>query len=193
MLAYAAHCHLGQRRESDGAPFIEHLSEVARLLRDAGCADVVVAAGLLHSVVQETDVSAAELTARFGATVAALVQANTDDCVGSYPQRKHALREQIRNAGHAAALVFAANEISEVRELAAQVRRERARGGANAGSDRAHQRLERYRRMCLEEYHASLEMLLGVAPGHRLVRQLADELDRCPITVRRAIRVSAAR
>ena len=57
-LAYAARCHAGQRRESDGAPFIEHLSEVARLLRDAGCADVLVAAGLLHSVLQDTDISA---------------------------------------------------------------------------------------------------------------------------------------
>lgn len=192
MLAYAARCHAGQRREGDGAPFVEHLSEVARLLRDAGCADVVVAAGLLHSVVQDTDVSPAELTARFGATVAALVRANTDDCVGSYPQRKHELREQIRHADRAAAMLFAANEISEVRELSDQVRRERASLRANATPDRrAGQCLERYRQMRLEAYHASLTMLLGVAPRHRLVRQLADELDGCPITVRRAGPVSA--
>jgi hypothetical protein len=53
-LAYATRCHVGRRRESDGAPFVEHLSEVARLLRNVGCADVVVAAGLLHSVRQDT-------------------------------------------------------------------------------------------------------------------------------------------
>ncbi len=193
VLAYAARCHAGQRRESDGAPFIEHLSEVARLLRDAGCADVLVAAGLLHSVLQDTDISAAELRARFGATVSELVQATTDDCVGSYPQRMHALREQVRNADHDAALVFAANEIAEVRELADQVRRERARVGAYAAHDRARGSLERYQQMRLREYHASLAMLRAVAPQHRLVRQLASELHHCPISSRRAKHVSAGR
>jgi hypothetical protein len=45
---FAVRCHARQRRESDGAPFIEHPLEVARLLLDAGCSDVVVAAGLLR-------------------------------------------------------------------------------------------------------------------------------------------------
>ena len=192
-LAYAARCHAGQRRESDGAPFIEHLSEVARLLRDAGCADVLVAAGLLHSVLQDTDISAAELRARFGETVSELVQATTDDSVGSYPQRMHALREQVRNADQDAALVFAANEIAEVRELAAEVRRERSRIGAYAARDHARGSLERCQQMRLREYHASLAMLLAVAPQHRLVRQLAHELDGCPISMRRAKHVSAGR
>lgn len=192
-LAYAARCHAGQRRESDGAPFIEHLSEVARLLRDAGCADVLVAAGLLHSVLQDTDTSAAELGARFGATVAQLVQATTDDCVGSYPKRMHALREQVRHADHDAALVFAANEIAEVRELSDEVRRERARVGAHAVRNPARGSVERYRQMRLREYHASLAMLRAVAPQHRLVRQLATELAGCPLSFRRARHVGAGR
>ena len=33
---------------------------------------------------------------------------------------------------------------------------------------------------------ASAQMLQAVAPRHRLVRQLAEELKRCPISVRRA-------
>jgi (p)ppGpp synthase/HD superfamily hydrolase len=185
-LAYAARCHAGQVRESDGAPIIEHLSEVARLLRDAGCADVVIAAGLLHRVVQDTEVSAAALTERFGATVAGLVAATTIDCVGSYPQRRHALREQIRNADPAAAMLFAANEIAEVRALADQVRRERARTAVARSAGRAPSPLERYQQMRMQEYHASLSMLQAVAPRHRLVRQLAIDLERCPISVRRA-------
>ena len=191
-LAYAARCHVGQRRESDGAPFIEHLSEVGRLLRDAGCADVVVAAGLLHGVVQDSDVSAAELTVRFGAAVSELVQAITDDFVGSYAQRKHALREQIRDAGRDAALLLAANEIAEVRELADQVRRERTGVGPDAAPDDARDRLERYQQMRLREYHASLAMLRGAVPDHRLVRQLARELADLPLCLRRPKRVSAA-
>jgi hypothetical protein len=190
-LAFAARCHAGQRRESDGAPYIEHLSEVARLLRDAGCSDALVAAGLLHGVLQDTDVSAAELRARFGVTVCELVQATTDDSVGSYPQRMHALREQVRAADRDAALLFAANEVARVRELADEVRRDRARIGAYAARDRARGSLERYQQMRLREYHASLAMLRAVVPQHRLVRQLARELETCPVSMRRPPRVSA--
>lgn len=178
-LAYAARCHARQRRESDGAPFVEHLSEVARLLRDAGCSDVVVAAGLLHAVMQDAEVGETELSARFGVAVSGLVAVMTDRCVGSYPQRMQNLREQVAEAGGDAALLFAADEIAELRELSAQVRREPARGGRVAGADRAR---DRYRRLRLEQHHASLEMLRGVAPEHRLVRQLAGELRACPLT-----------
>ena len=186
-LAYAARCHAGQVRESDGAPIIERLSEVARLLRDAGCADVVIAAGLLHRVVQDTDVDSDALAARFGPKVADLVETTTVDCVGSYAERKHALREQIRDADHAAAMLFAANEIAEVRELAEEVRRGRAATtAAKKPAARGYSPQERYQDMRLDEHHASLAMLQEVAPQHRLVRQLAIELERCPIAVRRA-------
>ena len=185
-LAYAARCHAGQVRESDGTPIIEHLSEVARLLRDAGCPDSVIAAGLLHRVVQETDVDTDALAARFGPRVADLVDATTVSCVGSYAQRKQVLREQIRDADHAAAMLFAANEIAEVRELAQEVKRGRAATAAQGSAARGYSPLERYQDMRLDEYHASLSMLQEVAPQHRLVRQLATELERCPIAVRRA-------
>jgi hypothetical protein len=191
VLAFAARCHAGQRRASDGAPFIEHLSEVARLLRDAGCPDVVVAAGLLHSVVEDTDVSAAELTARFGASVTELVEATTNDCVGNYAMRRIALREQIRAAGSEAAMLFAAIEISEVRALARHVRRERARVGPAAPTDGARERVERLQQMRFEEHRASLAMLSGVASEHRLVKQLASEIADCPVTIRRPRRAGA--
>ena len=148
-------------------------------MRDAGCSDVVVAAGLLHAVMQDAEVGETELAARFGVAVSGLVAVMTDRCVGSYPQRMQNLREQVAEAGGDAALLFAADEIAELRELSAQVRREPARGGRVAGADRAR---DRYRRLRLEQHHASLEMLRGVAPEHRLVRQLAGELRACPLT-----------
>jgi hypothetical protein len=105
----------------------------------------------------------------------------------------HALREQVRTAGHDAALVFAATEVAGVRALADEGRRERARVGAHAGRDRPRGSVERYQQMRLREYHASLTMLRAVAPQHRLVRQLARELEGCPISMRRPAHVSAGR
>jgi (p)ppGpp synthase/HD superfamily hydrolase len=161
---FATRCHARQRRSSDGASFIEHPLEVARLLRDAGCSDVVVAAGLLHDVVEDAAVSADELREHFGADVADLVLAVTEDArVSSYRRRKRLLREQVRRAGDDAALVFAADKISKVRELAAERRRDRAAV------------------LRLEHYRESLGMLRSVAPEHPLVDRLADELDARPL------------
>jgi (p)ppGpp synthase/HD superfamily hydrolase len=99
-LVFAVRCHARQRRRSDGAAFIEHPLEVAGLLHDAGCSDVVVAAGLLHDVVEDSHVTVAELTWRFGADVAGLVQAVTEDAtVEDYRHRKRMLREQVRITG----------------------------------------------------------------------------------------------
>lgn len=191
-LAFALQCHAGQRRESDGAPFIEHAWEVAGLLRDAGCSDVVVAAGLLHDVVEDIHVSPAELEARFGPDVAALVRAVSDDaCVGSYRQRKQVLREQIRRAGGNAALVYAADTIVNVRELPGQVSSERERFGATRRELRARDQLEHYQQMRLEHYRLSLGMLQRVARRHPLVKQLARELDDCPIALLRTTPRSA--
>jgi (p)ppGpp synthase/HD superfamily hydrolase len=181
-LTFAVRCHAGQRRDSDGASFIEHPLEVARLLRDAGCSEVVVAAGLLHDVLEDTRVSSGELNARFGPDVTNLVRAVTDHAsTQSYRQRKQVLREQVRDAGGDAALLFAADKIAKVRELPTQVQRDRTRFGESPRGSRMRTHLERYHRMRFEHYSESLRMLQRVAPRHPLVKRLAAELESCPI------------
>ena len=182
---FAARCHSRQRRQSDGAPFIEHPLEVARLLSAAGCSDAMVAAGLLHGVVEHADVSLAELTARFGSAVADLVQAVSHDAsIHSYRRRKQLLLEQVRRAGADAALLLAADKIAKVRELPNLVRRDHARSTRTARGHRALGHLDDDHQMRLEHYRESLVMLQGIAAGHELVTRLASELDSCPITMR---------
>jgi len=179
-LAFAVQCHSGQRRESDGAPFIKHPLEVARLLRDAGCAETVVVAGLLHDVVQDTHVDVLELYSRFGHYVAALVDAVTDDsCVESYRLRKQLLRDHVCHLGGDVALLFAADKISNLREFPTCVRRDHARLYDLPDDSRTRRYLARRSEMRLEHHRASLVMLEQVIPEHELVAQLAHELERC--------------
>jgi len=179
-LAFAVRCHSGQRRESDGEPFINHPLEVARLLRDAGGSEVLIAAGLLHDVVEDANVTVSELATRFGEGVAELVRGVTDDsCVESYRQRKQTLRDQVRFVGGDVALLFAAEEIAEAREWPKHVGREQARLHELPPDSRARRYVEQHREMRLEHYRASLAMLEHVAPGHPLVTQLAAELEHC--------------
>jgi hypothetical protein len=182
-LAFAAQCHSGQRRVVDGRPFITHPLEVARLLRDAGCLEPVVAAGLLHDVVEHADVREPELRARFGEYVATLVlTVSGDPHIECYRDRKRMLREQVHRAGGNAALVFAADKVSKVRDWPGQLGRRRARLEGVAAGSRVRRRFEEQEAMRLEHYGESLAMLESIVPGHALVLLLATELARVAAT-----------
>jgi RelA/SpoT family (p)ppGpp synthetase len=68
--------HAGQFRAS-GEPYIIHPIAVADLLRDIGASAAVIAAGFLHDVVEDTQVTPEDVEARFGAEVRALVEGVT--------------------------------------------------------------------------------------------------------------------
>ena len=144
---------------------VQHPLEVAAELRHAGCPDEVVASGVLHDVLETTDTDVDELAERFGKHVARLVQAVSEDAsIEDGEERKAALRAQVARARREAAIVFAADKVSRVRELPSRVDR-------GLSPDDARRKLDHYR--------ASLVMLqrrLGRA--HPLVQQLGVELDR---------------
>jgi (p)ppGpp synthase/HD superfamily hydrolase len=73
---FAHQLHDGQMRAS-GEPYIVHPIAVADLLRDIGAGSSVIAAGFLHDVVEDTQVTPEEIEAQFGAEVRALVEGVT--------------------------------------------------------------------------------------------------------------------
>jgi (p)ppGpp synthase/HD superfamily hydrolase len=172
-LEYAERQHAGQRRDTDGAAFIEHPLEVGWLLYRAGATDRVVAAGLLHDLVEKTPVGVAELRARFGSDVAKLVSAVSEDRrISGYTRRKAALRQQAGAAGPEALMIFAADKVSKVRELRS----------ALAAATRSHERIERslfdprrlvHFRRCV----GMLEKRLGGSPLVALLRTEMAGLD----------------
>lgn len=73
---FAYQLHEGQYRAS-GEPYIMHPVAVAGLLRDLGGGSAMIAAGFLHDVVEDTNVTAEELGALFGEEVQLLVEGVT--------------------------------------------------------------------------------------------------------------------
>jgi (p)ppGpp synthase/HD superfamily hydrolase len=158
--AYATGLHAGQSRESDQAPFILHPLEVGALLHNTGHSEVVVAAGILHDTVEDTEIRAGDIADRFGDEVAGLVATMTEDPqIESFEERKSALRRQIVEGGRDAAAIYAADKVAKVREFRAQVTHEPEllSGGDAPG------------RAKLEHYLESLKMLEGERPDHQLV------------------------
>ncbi|MAJ59167.1 MAG: (p)ppGpp synthetase, partial [bacterium TMED88] len=73
---FAFQLHEGQFRAS-GDPYIVHPVAVADLLRDIGASASVIAAGFLHDVVEDTDVTPDQLESHFGPEVRELVEGVT--------------------------------------------------------------------------------------------------------------------
>jgi GTP pyrophosphokinase len=73
---FAYKLHEGQYRAS-GEPYIAHPIAVAGFLRDLGGSSVMIAAGFLHDVVEDTDITADEIESRFGVEVRRLVEGVT--------------------------------------------------------------------------------------------------------------------
>jgi guanosine-3',5'-bis(diphosphate) 3'-pyrophosphohydrolase len=67
-LSFAAHAHRSQVRKGTGEPYVNHLIEVAELLARVGeVSDVeVLSAAVLHDVIEDTNVLAAEVEKEYG-------------------------------------------------------------------------------------------------------------------------------
>ena len=73
---FAYQLHQGQYRKS-GEPYINHPIAVAGLLRYLGGDSAMVAAGFLHDIIEDTEVTPEELEQHFGAEVRHLVEGVT--------------------------------------------------------------------------------------------------------------------
>jgi guanosine-3',5'-bis(diphosphate) 3'-pyrophosphohydrolase len=166
----AAAAHAGQRRKGGDRPYIEHPLRVAGLLRAAGFDEEVIAAALLHDVVEDSDMSIDTVGKQFGARVAELVDALTEgEAIEPYERRKDALRAQVEGAGRDAAAIYAADKLANIRDLRAAYSRD-----GEAVSDRLKAPLGVRVRL----WEDDLAMVRRTAPGLPFLDELASELER---------------
>jgi guanosine-3',5'-bis(diphosphate) 3'-pyrophosphohydrolase len=125
-LETAAGAHAGQvRNGSGGMPYIEHPKAVAERLAGAGYDDDVVAAALLHDVVEDSDLTIGDLRKRFGDGIAGLVAALSDDeSIEPYRERKDEHRRRVAAANGDALAIYGADKLSNVLTLGEALARE---------------------------------------------------------------------
>lgn len=115
---YAAEKHADQKRKG-GEPFINHLIEVAHLVSTAlpEPDSNLVAAAFLHDTIEDTGVTAAELTERFGQDVTALVLEMTDDKSLPTEVRKRLQVEHAPKLSVRAQVIKLADKISNLHSI----------------------------------------------------------------------------
>jgi GTP pyrophosphokinase len=73
---YSARAHAGQKRRS-GEDYVVHCVQVARVLAELSLDSVTVAAGLVHDVVEDTEITVADVEREFGPEIATIVDGLT--------------------------------------------------------------------------------------------------------------------
>lgn len=89
-LAWASELHRDQTRKGTSVPYLAHLLGVASLALEMGADEDGAIAALLHDAIEDQEVSAAEVEARFGPGVARIVV----DCTDGYGPDKAPWRER---------------------------------------------------------------------------------------------------
>ena len=122
VFATAAHAAVGQTRKYTGEPYVVHPMEVASLVESVGGTEAMVAAALLHDVLEDTGVTVDVLEEQFGSEVADLVLWLTDVSKpddGNRSTRKALDRQHSAAAPAAAQTVKVADLISNTRSIVA--------------------------------------------------------------------------
>jgi (p)ppGpp synthase/HD superfamily hydrolase len=122
VFAIAAHAAVGQTRKYTGEPYVVHPLEVASLVESVGGTEAMVAAALLHDVLEDTEVTVDLLEEQFGSKVADLVLWLTDISRpedGNRNTRKALDRQHSAAAPAAAQTIKVADLISNTRSIVA--------------------------------------------------------------------------
>jgi (p)ppGpp synthase/HD superfamily hydrolase len=178
-LAKATAAHAGQiRNGSGGLPYIEHPRRVAAMLAERGYPDEILAAALLHDVVEDSDTTVEDLRDEFGGEIAALVAALSDDeSIGSYRDRKDEHRARIADVDGDALAVYAADKLANMTTLHAAIEAE----GMKVADE-----YDVPLGLKLEVWEADAAMLATRAPELALLAPLATAISRLAADLRAA-------
>src|SRR4051794_3475490 len=151
----ARSAHHGPSRE--GETDIDHPLAVAEVLHENEFEEPIVAAGLLHDVVEDTSIDVEAIEKSFGSEVGRLVAEMTENPrIESYEERKAEHRSRVARDPRAAA-IYAADKLASTREL--------AEGGGGVPKEK------------LDHYLQTLGMLCQRHPQLPFLPQLREELE----------------
>jgi (p)ppGpp synthase/HD superfamily hydrolase len=185
-LEVAAVAHRDQVRKGGKLPYVTHPVHVAILLLKYGFPEEVIIAGVLHDVVEDTDVTIGSIAEQFGNGVAVLVSQVTEqklDSIGGEPRPWRARKEeQLRRLGQAPMVLarnVAALKAADALHNCETTLRDVQTLGAAAW--------ERFRAPAEEQlwYYGSLTSFVEAALGdHPLAQELRQTVDALARTVK---------
>ena len=120
-MAFAAVAHREQMRKNPTVkiPYIQHAAMVGFILHTAGFDEEVVAAGILHDVLEDTATTRQDLEQRFGPRIAELVSSVSEqDKSLPWETRKALSLQRLSRAPEASLAIAAADKIHNINCIA---------------------------------------------------------------------------
>lgn len=117
-LQIAALAHEGQYRKNTNIPYIVHPVAVGMILQKAGYSNVMIAAGILHDTVEDTDLTLSDIEQEFSKEIAKIVEGCSEpDKSLSWEERKQHTIEFLRTACEEVRVVACADKLHNVRSI----------------------------------------------------------------------------
>ena len=123
-IVVAAGAHRDQVRKGTDIPYITHPFSVAMLLAGCGCSEEVIAAGILHDVVEDTAITLKSIRTHFGEKVASIVEGCSEpDRSLSWEARKRHTISYLRDAPVEVKWVACVDKLHNIRTIASEYER----------------------------------------------------------------------
>ncbi|MED1470515.1 HD domain-containing protein [Bacillus salipaludis] len=167
-LHIAGKAHEGQYRKLTDIPYITHPVAVGMLLMKAGYLDEVVAAGILHDTIEDTDLTLEDLKREFGEKIAEIVAGCSEpDKSLSWEKRKKHTIEFLKTASKEIRAVACADKLHNIRSI---------RNDYEQIGDKVWERFKRGKEK-QKWYYTSVVESLGTQGNFPLLEELRKEVD----------------
>lgn len=166
-LQIASIAHEGQYRKNTIIPYIEHPVAVGMILHEAGYRKEMVAAGILHDTVEDTDLTLEDIEREFGKEISKLVEGCSEpDKSLSWEERKQHTIDYLKNAPEEVRVLACADKLHNLRSirLDAEISGEQVWNRFRRGKE--HQ----------EWYYRNVIVSLGFATEFPLLEELRNEV-----------------
>lgn len=168
-LQIASLAHEGQYRKNTKIPYIAHPAAVGMILQKEGYREEMVAAGVLHDTVEDTDLTMADIKRHFGKEVAMIVEGCSEpDKSLSWEERKEHTIEYLRTAPEEIRIVACADKLHNVRSI---------RQDVEHSGEAVWSRFKRGKKQ-QEWYYRNVLLSLGHASEFPLLEELTLEVER---------------
>ena len=121
---FATKAHTGQKRKQEDIDMIFHPFTVGMILQRNGCDEDIVAAGILHDVVEDTQYTFDDIERSFGKQIRNYVyDASEPDKSLPWKERKEHTIEWIKKAPLGSKLIVASDKISNLEEALKNIKK----------------------------------------------------------------------
>ncbi|MDR6999896.1 HD domain-containing protein [Neobacillus niacini] len=167
-LQIASKAHVGQYRKLTDIPYFTHPVAVGMLLMKAGYFDEVVAAGILHDTIEDTDLTLEDIKREFGEKIAEIVAGCSEpDKSLSWEKRKEHTIEFLKTASKEIRAVACADKLHNIRSI---------RNEYEQMGDRVWERFNRGKEK-QKWYYTNIVESLGYQGDLSLLEELRNEVD----------------